>query len=657
MIQPDPIPLTREGKLSLALRRLGRSRYAPVLLGLLALLIVGVATLTDFGASVDEDRNAEMGRLFLQAYRGENLFRSPGIEYFNGPVYFMAFTLTSRLFHSLHPSWLLTDGLHLTNFLTFLVGVFFFYRIALRLLPRGAALFATALFASQPVLFGSAFILQKDIPLMAFFLASVEVGWTAAESWRSAGQSPVDDEERLDVSVAAREEWRRQSRAGRSLIWMGGVLALLLLLDLWWIGGLRGAARGLLGEVYAGRAPAFLVEWFGRTAEDAFKTPLTAYLDRLDDLIARGRVIATLLIVAGALVVWRRVMPRAFASTMGRGFRRWGMVVIAGCVLGVTTSVRVVAPFAGVLVAAYWIGRSGRRALPALLVYAVFAMATTYLTWPVLWGDPLAALTNRGAELFGEGRSDFADHLVLFRSAWHVSGELPWEYLPTLFAVQFTLPAVILFLVGMPYSWILTSTDRDRRRIVGLVWLWFLLPVAAAIVGLVPNYDSFRHMLFCLPPAFLITGFAAWRLSDVVGSPALRTGIAAAALAPGVLGMVRLHPYEYIYFNELVGGVRGAEGKFDLDYGCTAFREAMGVVNRVADNGDVVSFQPWISTAAPFARADLQLVEGDGSEGDPDFAMACRRVVRQAFPAMETIYEVRADGALLAVVKQRRASP
>jgi hypothetical protein len=31
--------------------------------------------------------------------------------------------------------------------------------------------------------------------------------------------------------------------------------------------------------------------------------------------------------------------------------------------------------------------------------------------------------------------------------------------------------------------------------------------------------------------------------------------------------------------------------------------------------------------------------------------------VRQAFPDMETIYEVRADGALLAVVKERRDSP
>ena len=200
----------------------------------------------------------------------------------------------------------------------------------------------------------------------------------------------------------------------------------------------------------------------------------------------------------------------------------------------------------------------------------------------------------------------------------------------------------------------LTSRDRNRRHLVSLIWLWFILPVMSGMLRVVPNYDGFRHVLFCLPPAFFIMGFGVWKLSGVTASPALRAGMAVAALAPGVLGIVRLHPYEYIYFNELVGGARGAEGKFDLEYGCTAFREAMAVVNEKADANDVIAFEPWISTAAPFSRPDLLLVEGSAKGLDPDFGLACRREVRQAFPAMETIYEIRADGVLLAVVKQRR---
>jgi hypothetical protein len=295
--------------------------------------------------------------------------------------------------------------------------------------------------------------------------------------------------------------------------------------------------------------------------------------------------------------------------------------------------------------------------VPALVVYGAIAAVATYLTWPVLWGNPVEAVMNRTAELFGQGGADFADHLVLFRSEWHASGDLPWDYLPTLFALQWTLPAVLLFLVGAPLSWMMASQDGDRRLVVGLVWLWLLVPVAASMMSVVPNYDSFRHVLFCVPPAFLIAGFAVMGISRVVTRPALRVGMAVAALAPGGLGILRLHPYEYIYFNELAGGVRGAEGNFDLDYGCTAFREAMDFVNKVAHPEALVAFEPWISTAAPFARQDLQLIEGDSAALEPDFGLACRRVVRQVFPEMETVYEVRADGALLAVVRQRKDGP
>lgn len=36
-----------------------------------------------------------------------------------------------------------------------------------------------------------------------------------------------------------------------------------------------------------------------------------------------------------------------------------------------------------------------------------------------------------------------------------------------------------------------------------------------------------------------------------------------------------LHPYEYIYFNALVNGIKGAEGKFELDYWGASEKEAL----------------------------------------------------------------------------------
>jgi 4-amino-4-deoxy-L-arabinose transferase-like glycosyltransferase len=566
----------------------------------------------------------------------------------------MASALISDFLRGLNPSWLLTDAQHLANFLMFLLGLFFFYRIALRLFPQGVAQFTTALLATQPVFYGHAFINQKDIPLMAFFLACVELGWMAVETRDSTVlPEPGGEGWRMDL----RRQWRELSKAKRILIFGGGLLALAVLLDLWWFEGLRGVARTLLGEVYSGRGPEFLVESFGRIAEDAYKTPLVAYQEKLDEFFNQGRVVVSLFIFASALALWG-VLTSASFSGVARGwlaFQRagrtgtlqWPALLAAGIALGLTTSTRMVAPLAGLLVAAYWVAWSGRRAIPALAAYAVVALLAMYLTWPALWGDPLLPFTQSGSNL-----SRFGSHEVLFWSKLHNSGDLPWQYAPTLLAVQLTLPAVFLFILGVPYSWRLTARDGDRRLIVVLIWIWLVAPIAAAVQGWVPIYNNFRHLLFGLPPAFLIMGYGARILFSIARRPLLRMGLVVAALAPGIVGIVRLHPYEYIYYNEIVGGVRGAEGVFDLDYWCTALREAMVEVNRVASPGDRI-LVGLVRTAEPFVRPDLQLIPRTGDGPEPAFVLECRRDVAKPsfFTDMAISYEVRSDGALLAIVR------
>ena len=39
--------------------------------------------------------------------------------------------------------------------------------------------------------------------------------------------------------------------------------------------------------------------------------------------------------------------------------------------------------------------------------------------------------------------------------------------------------------------------------------------------------------------------------------------------------MVSLHPYQYVYYNRLVGGLAGANGRFETDYWGESYREAV----------------------------------------------------------------------------------
>jgi hypothetical protein len=55
----------------------------------------------------------------------------------------------------------------------------------------------------------------------------------------------------------------------------------------------------------------------------------------------------------------------------------------------------------------------------------------------------------------------------------------------------------------------------------------------------------------------------------IVGIAVLFTG-----LALPVVEMVRLHPYQYVYFNQFAGGIRGTDGRYMLDYWGLAFKQA-----------------------------------------------------------------------------------
>jgi len=61
----------------------------------------------------------------------------------------------------------------------------------------------------------------------------------------------------------------------------------------------------------------------------------------------------------------------------------------------------------------------------------------------------------------------------------------------------------------------------------------------------------------------------------------------AIGLALPAIGMVRLHPYEYVWFNAVAGGVKGAQPRFMLDYWGLAFKQAGAALRaQLAERGE-----------------------------------------------------------------------
>ncbi len=160
--------------------------------------------------------------------------------------------------------------------------------------------------------------------------------------------------------------------------------------------------------------------------------------------------------------------------------------------------------------------------------------------------------------------------------------DMPWSYLPTLFALQ--LPEVLLALTVAGIGWAFTALARNdvsgrRKTILLMLALAAILPIAIAIVKRPALYNGIRHFIFVIPPMTVLAGLAFARGMERLGEN--RRAWQPAALAIFLFGlllplgeMIRLHPYQYTHFNHVAGTVRGADDRYMLDYWGLAFKQA-----------------------------------------------------------------------------------
>src|SRR5512143_1976198 len=104
---------------------------------LLANLLVGLRVVTDYGESWDEELRYRYARRSLNVYLGKV---ATNLEDEKGPFYVMVAYLGAQALNAASKGWGFIDGWHFMNFLSFLVGLYFFFRLCLRLVDTGPAL-------------------------------------------------------------------------------------------------------------------------------------------------------------------------------------------------------------------------------------------------------------------------------------------------------------------------------------------------------------------------------------------------------------------------------------------------------------------------------------------------------------------------------------
>lgn len=349
---------------------------------------------------------------------------------------------------------------------------------------------------------------------------------------------------------------------------------------------------------------------------------------------------------------------------------------LLGLFLGAATAIRVTAlswfAVLAALLVGWWLvnGRVAwrERRLAATLawqgavtvVVACVWLLATALLWPFVFLNPVANLIESFQVM-----SHFPwDGTTLFNGVVYPAARIPMAYVPTWLVIG--SPPMLLALAALGVAIALAETAR-RRHIdpaVAVVALAFVIPLVSLLALHPVLYDTLRQFLFMIPPLILL---AAYGLVRAVAALLRQRrfgprGLAVALLAVTVVSyalvaadMAALSPYEYTYFSPLVGGLRGAAGKYETDYYGTC-RTAAAAWLAQNYRQYTASSSPTVDT--PFQELDTLDLPGDFTldTSQPDFYIGFTRFnFSQLYPTYRVIHTVSVEGTLLCVVKVKPA--
>ena len=259
-----------------------------------------------------------------------------------------------------------------------------------------------------------------------------------------------------------------------------------------------------------------------------------------------------------------------------------GAFVVCGVAVGILVNLRIMGIMllpavlsmraCDVYYAVGWAER--RRAVISGAAFALTAAVIYYASMPYLWADPLSRFAELLATLSRHPHTPYE----LFQGQYVYAADLPALYLPVWLGI--TTPPWALLLAGLGAVGICwravtpagAALRNTARRFELLLVGCAALPIIAVIALQSTMYSDWLHMYFLWTPLCLLAvvglrqagdGLAAltrhsglmrhsgWRRNGTVARVVL-AALAALALAAIVAEMIRLHPYQHLYFNLLV---------------------------------------------------------------------------------------------------------
>lgn len=358
----------------------------------------------------------------------------------------------------------------------------------------------------------------------------------------------------------------------------------------------------------------------------------------------------------------------------------WKTTIFLGLSIALAISVRI----GGILVIAYlgmfyvielWrIKAFGTKVFTQSVKHIIVALLIGWLGACLWWPYALEDIVSHPFEALKVMSAYPLNISTLFDGNKIRTAEIPASYLPTWIAIG----TPIFILLGFVGSLFFVPKWTKSAKTVSYLLLLFALvfPVFYIIYKKSVVYDGMRHIMFVLP---LISIFAAlfydYLIAMFAGKKAVQyavVGVMVVLMALPARFMFANHPNQYVYFNEFIGGAKGAYGLYETDYYFNSMKEGYEwllenklkpeAANRgtdtiiVASNAPAMMEQYQRISPVPFKFVYVRYYQKN--ESDWDYGIFMSRFLDKEqlqngyFPGDNPIYLIDADGAPLTTVLQ-----
>jgi hypothetical protein len=245
------------------------------------------------------------------------------------------------------------------------------------------------------------------------------------------------------------------------------------------------------------------------------------------------------------------------------------------------------------------------------LIMVIAAIHVFFLSWPWLWSDPRR----------------FLIYMNIFSSVGYKSGAQVFSFTPLSLTLA-TMPEYLLvfLLVGIGFSivWLI----RKKNPLIRLLIVWMIVPIIRVSLPGSLNFDGIRHFLEFLPAAAMLAAFGIISAIQSIKWQKiwLKRSVILFLVFVSIFNIaeyeIAYHPYEYLYYNHLIGTRQDVAKVFGedqiSDYWAISYRKGMAWLKQNAVQGSYlyVPIAEWLVniTQRVWLRPDIQAIDRNQME-------------------------------------------